>query len=66
MVKLTPDQQAMFAGAEPKVFQPIKGAWGRQGCTRVSLREASASTVRRALDLAWRNTAPKHLAARLD
>ena len=31
MVKLTPEQQATFLRAEPDVFQPIKGAWGRRG-----------------------------------
>ena len=28
MVKLTPDQQASFAGTEPDVFQPVNGASG--------------------------------------
>jgi hypothetical protein len=29
MVKLTPEQQANFVGAEPASFVPVKGGWGR-------------------------------------
>lgn len=59
MVKLTPEQQAECMHAEPDVFQPIKGAWGRRGCTQVHLVEASEETVTSALLAAWRNSAPK-------
>jgi hypothetical protein len=62
MVKLTPEQQASFVADEPKVFQPIKGAWGRRGCTQVGLKAAEELTVRQALMIAWRNTATKKLA----
>jgi hypothetical protein len=61
MVKLTPQQQAVLVQAEPKVFEPFNGAWGRQGCTKVWLRLARAGSVREALDLAWRNAAPTEL-----
>jgi hypothetical protein len=61
MVKLTPEQQALFVRAEPEVFQPVKGAWGRRGCTSVCLRAATEATLRHALAEAWRNTAPKRL-----
>jgi len=61
MVKLTPQQQAMFVQSEPKVFQPFNGAWGRSGCTKVCLQAARANSVREALEMAWRNTAPKGL-----
>jgi len=61
MVKLTPDQQAEFMRAKPAVFQPVKGGWGRRGCTQVRLRLAAAATVWPALMAAWRNTAPKRL-----
>lgn len=30
MVKLLPDQQAAYMRAEPGVFEPAKGAWGRR------------------------------------
>ena len=61
MVKLTPPQQAAFIRSEPDVFDPVPGGWGRRGATKVCLRTASESTVRRALVAAWRNTAPKRL-----
>jgi hypothetical protein len=66
MVKLTPEQQAIFVRTEPDVFQPIKGAWGRRGCTQVRLDAAREPSVRQALIAAWRNTAPKRLARQLD
>ena len=66
MVKLTPEQQALFVRTEPKVFQPIKGAWGKRGCTQVTLQVATEPAVRQALSAAWRNTAPKRLADEFD
>ncbi|HEU4391134.1 MAG TPA: MmcQ/YjbR family DNA-binding protein [Blastocatellia bacterium] len=61
MVKLTPEQQEAVVQAEPKVFTPVKGGWGRRGCTTVNLLAAKPNTARKALTLAWRNTAPKRL-----
>jgi hypothetical protein len=66
MVKLTPEQQGLFVRTEPKVFQPLKGAWGRGGATQVKLEEATEPSVRQALEAAWRNTAPKRLVQQLD
>ena len=66
MVKLTPEQQAAFVREEPEVFSPGTGAWGRYGATMVRLRAAKSSTVCHALAAAWRNTAPKRLAGKLD
>ena len=62
MVKLTPDQQALFTRTEPKVFRPVKGGWGLKGATSVNLTNATEPSVRQALIAAWRNTAPKKLA----
>ena len=62
VVKLTPEEQKSFVRADPEVFQPVKGAWGRRGNTKVYLPSAKIATVREALAAAWRNTAPKHLA----
>jgi hypothetical protein len=59
MVKLTPIEQEMFVRAEPAVFIPVKGAWGRKGCTSVCLKPAKKSTVRRALAAAWCLAAPQ-------
>jgi hypothetical protein len=46
MVKLTPEQQALFVRTEPDAFQPIKGGWGRRGCTQVTLEAATEPAVR--------------------
>jgi len=66
MVKLPPKQQVFFIEAEPDVFAPAKGAWGLRGATVVHLRAAKKTSLRRALAAAWRNTAPKRLAAQFD
>ncbi len=63
MVKLTPEQQERFIQNEPDVFVPAAGAWGVRGATTVSLEKASEDTVFTALIAAWRNVAPKRLAA---
>src|SRR5262245_4178234 len=62
VVKLTPDQQKLFVRSEPKVYQPVKGAWGQRGSTTICLPQADEASVRQALLAAWRNTAPKRLA----
>ena len=59
MVVLPAEEQAKLIKAHPKVFAPAKGAWGKQGSTIVRLDAANASTVRSALEIAWRNKAPK-------
>jgi hypothetical protein len=61
MVKLTPDQQALFMQSEPDVFAPVKGGWGLRGATSVHLPSATKEAVRSALVNAWRNVAPKRL-----
>ena len=66
MVKLTPDEQALFVRTDPKAFEPFPGAWGRRGSTRVVLERAEETAVRQALVAAWRNTAPKKLHAQLN
>lgn len=66
MVKLTPQQQAEFVQAAPETFEPVPGAWGAKGATKVLLRRAKAALVRPALLAAWKNTAPKKLAAKLE
>src|SRR5262245_7663776 len=61
MVKLTPQQQKEYVRAHPKVFEPINGAWGRRGATKVILKPATKATLTPALIAAWRNTAPNDL-----
>jgi len=53
MVKLTPDEQAVFLREHPKTFEPSAGAWGRQGSTNVKLATADTRAVRAAARLAW-------------
>jgi hypothetical protein len=65
VVKLTPDEQRRFIQCEAKVFQPVKGAWGRRGNANIYLPAAKIEIVREALAAAWRNTAPKRLAKTL-
>lgn len=65
VVKLSVPQQEMFLRVDEQVFAPASGAWGRKGWTWLHLREAQESLVRDALATAWRNVAPKRLAATL-
>ena len=62
MVKLPAGEQATFLAAQPEVFRPANGAWGRRGCTIVQLKKAKKSLVKEALAIAWRSTAPPGLA----
>lgn len=64
MVKLKPADQARLYEAQPDVFVPFGGAWGRHGATKVVLRAAKKMIVRQALAAAWRNVAPKGLVKR--
>jgi hypothetical protein len=61
MVKLTPEQQERFVREHPKVFVPVKGAWGKQGCTNVCLKPATKAILSSAMVAAWRNLAPDEL-----
>jgi hypothetical protein len=63
MVKLPPEQQHYFSKDYPDVFTPVKGAWGRQGATSVNLKAAEKETLRKAIEAAWRNIAPKRVTA---
>lgn len=59
MVKLTPEQQEVFIADEPEAYVPVKGAWGKQGCTSVKLKAANKASVERALKAAWSNITSK-------
>ncbi|MGO9260434.1 MAG: MmcQ/YjbR family DNA-binding protein [Bryobacteraceae bacterium] len=61
MVKLNPEQQHEFVKAQPEIFVPVRGGWGRQGATHVRLAVTEEGTLGKALRTAWRNTAPKSL-----
>jgi hypothetical protein len=63
MVKLFADQQQVFIKADPKVFVPAAGAWGKRGSTCVHLKNATKPAVQKAMQAAWKNAAPKRLLA---
>ena len=58
-VKLTAEQQQMLVEAEPDIFRPVPGGWGKQGYTNILLTTADAATLKSALVMAWENVAPK-------
>lgn len=64
VLKLTAGEQAMLAEAEADIFRPVKGGWGRQGWTEVTLSTADETTLRSACLMAWRNAAPISLRKR--
>lgn len=60
MVKLKPSQQKSLLAECPEIFTPVKGAWGRQGCTQVrldSVDRAMVPILREAIHTAWSNVA---------
>jgi hypothetical protein len=61
VLKLTPEEQSMLSEAEPGIFSPIKGGWGRQGWTQVDLPACDETTLQSACLMAWRNVAPATL-----
>jgi len=61
VVILPVEEQARFLREHPKAFAPAKGAWGRRGSTTVRLDTIDKGTLRSALEIAWRNKAPKDL-----
>lgn len=60
-VRLTPDEQALFAESAADAVAPLAGGWGRQGWTSVSLGAADRALVMSILAAAWRGAAPKTL-----
>src|SRR5882757_3691781 len=59
MVKLTPEQQTMVVEAEPEIFRPVPGGWGKGGSTNVRLAKADPTTLRSALKMARDNIATR-------
>jgi hypothetical protein len=55
MVKLSSEQQQMVVAAEPDIFTPAKGGWGRHGSTLLRLDRADAATAQSALAMAVSN-----------
>ena len=61
MVILPVEEQARFVGEHSKAFAAANGAWGKRGSTTVRLEAIDKLTLRAALEIAWRNKAPKDL-----
>jgi hypothetical protein len=61
MVKLSPEDQHNFSKDHPEAFLPVKGVWGKRGATSVILKVAKKDVLAKAIQAAWRNTAPKRL-----
>jgi hypothetical protein len=59
MIKLPPEEQALLVEAEPEVFAPVPGGWGRQGSTLVMLAACDEATAADALQRAWRAATAK-------
>ncbi|HLY58840.1 MAG TPA: MmcQ/YjbR family DNA-binding protein [Stellaceae bacterium] len=59
VVLLTSDEQAMLCAAEPAVFAPVPGGWGKRGSTQVMLAAADGATVESALTMAWKRVSAK-------
>jgi hypothetical protein len=59
MVKLSPEEQAMFMRSHPSMFEPESGAWGLQGCTRVHIDSVDEDVLGEAMTLAWRSVVSK-------
>jgi hypothetical protein len=59
VVLLDREQQSAFVASAPRAFAPVKGGWGLRGSTQVTLSAADESTVRDAIETAWRRRAPQ-------
>jgi hypothetical protein len=59
VLKLSPAQQAALHEAHPDVFVPVPNKWGQHGWTQAFLHYGNERLFRYAVDLAWRNVAPK-------
>jgi hypothetical protein len=66
VLRLAPEDQATLSAAEPDLFTPLDGAWGRRGWTNLDLDLCPEETLRTALVAAWRRTAPPELVAAYD
>ena len=50
---LTPEEQAGMVSDAPTVFSPVPGGWGRNGSTRVDLKNVTPDLLDGALRVAW-------------
>ena len=64
-MKLPEEAQALLVEARADVFSPAAGAWGQSGWTYVTLPRVGLDELGELLTDAWRQVAPKRLAAEL-
>lgn len=55
VLKLFPEQQEMLVKADKKAFEPVEGAWGRRGWTRMKPKHLDEASAFSALIIAWTN-----------
>lgn len=60
-LKLSPEAQSIVLEAEPAVFSPAAGAWGRSGWTHVRLAQASPTSLQMLIEESWCLVAPKRM-----
>jgi hypothetical protein len=53
MLKLNLDQRAMLIAAEPAMFAPVPGGWGKHGATILHLDQADEPTAESAVRMAY-------------
>ena len=58
MVILSPEEQAMLVEAEPAMFAPVPGGWGKSGATLILMAAVDPPTLRDALVRAWHRRGP--------
>ena len=61
VLKLSVVDQSVFTDYNTKIFYPIPNAWGKQGWTFVELKKVRKDMFVDALNLAWKEVAPKSL-----
>jgi hypothetical protein len=59
VLKLTREQQEMLCEAEPDVFAPVAGGWGRMGMTLIRFGATDRPTLEGVLAMARGNLRPK-------
>ena len=61
VLKLSVEDQSVFAEYNPDIFYPIPNKWGKLGWTFVELKKVRKDMFKDALSLAWQSVAPKSL-----
>jgi hypothetical protein len=64
-LNLKPDQQLMLSGLYPGELTALPNKWGQRGWTTLHLDRCNETTAKMAVEMAWRNVAPKKLLAQM-